>query len=151
MNADAPGAQPLIVFRGPVTVHSGRGAATLLLRGYEASGPDRRGREHTEFVFAAAQTPALPAVLRDARVFGPAPGPGSGDALRRYRIEAGINWSAEVLARSVQLHRARARAFFGAVPPPRLSLSRRLGWLVLLSVLRLPGAARIVERIRGTT
>jgi hypothetical protein len=159
VNGATPSGQPLIEFRGPVTVHGGRGAVTLLLRGCERSVPDGRAGEFTEFVLAGAHAEALPAILRDARVFGPGPGATGGQGLRRYRIEAAIDggarsavpWSAEVLARSVQLHREAARAFYRAVPPPHLPFLRRLGWLLLLSALRLPGAARIVERIRGAT
>jgi hypothetical protein len=157
VSGEVPAAQPLVAFHGPVTVRSGCGAVTLLLRGRESA--DRRGREYAELAFADAQATALPARLRDARVLGPEPGFPSADGRRRYRIEATVagaaaapvRWSADVRARSVQLHREDARVFFGAVPPPRLSLARRLGWPVLLAVLRLPGAARIVERIRGTT
>lgn len=158
MNAPDPAPRPLIVFCGPVQVRGGCGAATLLLRGCETAAPDRRRREFTELVFAAAHAEPLPAVLCDARVFGPEPGPDAGADRARYRIEAVLEgtagrsaWSAEVLARSVQLHREDAVAFYGAVPPPRLPLTRRLGWPVLLCVLRVPGALRIVQRIRGRT
>jgi hypothetical protein len=90
-------------------------------------------------------------------VVGPKKGLASADALHRYRIEAVVEtgvdaevpWSAEVLARSVQLHREAALAFFGAVAPPRLPRSRRLFWLLLLFVLRVPGVTRLVERFRG--
>jgi len=159
MNAELPGTRPLIVFCGPVQVHVGYGAATLLLRGREASAPDHRRGEFSEIAFAAARAAPMPAVLRDARVIGPAQGSGDATGLRRYRIEAALEgdaagvvaWSAEVLARSVQLHREAGMALFGAVRPPRLSRSRRLLWLALLLVLRLPGATRIVERFRGGT
>jgi hypothetical protein len=157
VNAHEPAGRPLIEFRGPVQVHGGCGAATLLLRGREALTPDRGRREFTELAFAAAQAEALPPVLRDARVFGPAPG--SSPGLGRYRIEAALEggaagsipWSAEVLANSVQLHREAALSFFGAVPPPRLPLARRIGWLVLLFALRVPGAMRMLQRLRGST
>ena len=159
MNAEFPGARPLVAFRGPVTVRRGHGAATLLLRGCEAASPDRRGCDYTELAFAAADAGTLPAVLRDARVFGPATGQYSPPGRHRYRIEAAPEggalgpdgWSVELLARSVQLHREAGRAFFGAVRPPRLPFARRFGWLVLLWVLRLPGAAQILERLRGRT
>jgi hypothetical protein len=158
VNAQFPGTRALIEFRGPVQVRGGCGAVTLLMRGCEAPAPERRRREFTELAFAAAHAEPLPAVLRDARVFGPEQGPDLSPGRFRYRIEAAgcgadgrIAWSAEVLAASVQLHREAASAFFGAVPPPHLPLTRRFGWLALLSVLRVPGAMRIVQRFRGTT
>jgi hypothetical protein len=159
MNAEAPGARPLVAFRGPVSVRRGHGAATLLLRGHEATAPDRRGRDPIELAFAAADVGALPALLRDVRVFGPEPGQPGSTGRQRFRIEAALEagasgrdaWSAEVLARGAQLHREAGRAFFGAVRPPSLPLTRRCGWFVLLWVLRLPGAARLVERLRGRT
>jgi len=147
LNADLPAERPLIRILGSVQVDHGCGAATLLLR----------GRDNTELVFAAAQSGALPASLRDVRVFGSEPGLEPASELRRFRIEAatdddaatGVAFSTEVLARSVQLHRSAAREFYGAVPPPRLPRLRRLGWPALLWALRVPGAARLLARLRG--
>ncbi len=137
-------------------MQAGCGAVTLLLRGREALGPDSRRSEFSELAFAAAQVPALPLELLDARVFGPGDPAGN---RRRYRIEAargasgpaGAVWSTEVLARSVQVHREAAQALIAAVAPPRVPVARRLGWLALLSLLRLPGAKRLLQRIRGAT
>ena len=159
MNAEVTAAPQLVAFRGPVTVRRGPGAATLLLSGCEVAAPHRHGCDSTELAFAVAEVGALPAVLRDARVFGPLADGNDPPGRRRYRIEASAadggsapdGWSAELLARGMQRHRAAGRAFFGAVPPPRLPFGRRFGWLLLLSVLRLPGATRIIERLRGRT
>jgi hypothetical protein len=136
------------VFHGPVQVRAGRGAVTLLLRGCEAPATDRR-REFTELAFAAAQAAPLPAVLHEVRVFASDRGHYRIEALRAAGMNAQIPYSTVVLARSVQLHRESGQALFGAVPPPRLPRSRRLLWLALLNVLRLPGATQLVERMRG--
>jgi hypothetical protein len=137
-------------------VQAGCGAVTLLLRGREALGPDSRRSEFSELAFAAAQVPTLPPELLDARVFGPGDPAGT---RRRYRIEAaggasgpaGAVWSTEVLARSVQVHREAGRALFAAVAPAHVPAARRLGWLALLWLLRLPAAVRILQRFRGAT
>ncbi len=137
-------------------MQAGCGAVTLLLRGREALGPDSRRSEFSELAFAAAQVPMLPPELLDARVFGPGDRAG---APHRYRIEAtldaagsaGALWSTELLARSVQVHREAAQALIAAVPPPRVPMARRFGWLALLWLLRMPIMVRIVERIRGAT
>jgi hypothetical protein len=35
------------------------------------------------------------------------------------------------------------------VPPPRLTIATRLGWIALLNMLRIPGAARLVAWFRS--
>jgi hypothetical protein len=50
----------------------------------------------------------------------------------------------ELRARSLQLHRGAAAELFGAVPPPRVPWRLRVGWMLLLAVLRVPGAARLL-------
>jgi hypothetical protein len=159
MSAETAAVGRLVAFRGPVTVRRGPGAATLLLRGRDAAAPDQRDDDYTELAFAVADAGALPAVLRDARVYGPLAGQNDPPGRLRYRIEASAGagastpdgWSTELLARGVQRHRGAGQAFFGAVPPPRLPFGRRCGWLLLLWVLRVPGAARVIERLRGRT
>jgi hypothetical protein len=59
--------------------------------------------------------------------------------LRHFELQAG----------SVQLHREVAREFFRAVPPPRVPRSTRLGWALLLGLLRFPGAARLLAKLRS--
>ncbi len=66
-------------------------------------------------------------------------------AATTYRIEA-REGSFELRARSVQWHRDAGAAFFGAVPTPPVPRAARLGWSLLLGVLRLPGAARLLRR-----
>ncbi len=147
----------LIAFAGPVQCEPAHGAINLVLRGMaRATQGPRCGL--TEVLFSGASAVALPLELRDARVIemaaeleaAPAPAPAAGVALRRFRIES-PEVRLELQARSAQLHRDAAVAFFGAVPPPRVPLRLRLGWSLLLTVLRIPGAEALVRKFRGST
>jgi hypothetical protein len=147
----------LIAFAGPVQCEVAHGAINLVLRGFaRATQGPRCGL--TEVLFSGASAVALPLELRDARVIelaaeleaAPAPAPAAGVAPRRFRIES-PEVQLELQARSAQLHRDAAAAFFGAVPPPRVPLRLRLGWSLLLMVLRIPGAEALVRKFRGST
>jgi len=91
----------------------------------------------TEVLFAgtAGLLAAPPAQLHGARVLQTSP--------HGYRIEA-REGQFPLQARSVQLHREIAAAFFAAVPAPVVPRATRLGWAVLLGALRLPGLARLL-------
>jgi hypothetical protein len=52
-------------------------------------------------------------------------------------------------ARSVHVHRPAAEQFFAAVPGAERTLTARLGWALLLNVLRVPGAARFLAFLRS--
>ena len=56
----------------------------------------------------------------------------------------------DLVCRSLQLHRDAGRPFFSAVPPVRPPAATRLGWAVLLLVLRIPGAAALLTALRGS-
>ena len=147
----------LIAFAGPVQCEAAHGAINLVLRGFaRATQGPRCGL--TEVLFSGASAVALPLELRDARVIemgaeleaAPAPALAAGVAPRRFRIES-PEVQLELQARSAQLHRDPTVAFFGAVPPPRVPLRLRLGWSLLLTVLRIPGAQALVRKFRGST
>jgi hypothetical protein len=135
----------LIAFAGAVQCEVAAGAVDLVLRGYERARPPARS-EVAELLFSGAGAVALPPELHDARVIeltrAPAP--------RRYRIES-PQLQLELSARSAQLHRDVAAAFFAAVPPARVPLRQRLGWSLLLTLLRLPRAELLVRKLRGST
>ena len=136
----------LVAFAGPVQCERPHGAINLVLRGLARATAGRRGTV-SEVLFSGASTVALPADLRDARVIAL---PGASDsAPRHFRIES-PELRLELQARSAQLHQDAAMAFFGAVPPPRVPLRLRLGWWLLLTVLRIPGMAALVRKIRGS-
>ena len=50
--------------------------------------------------------------------------------------------------RSVQVHRGAAAAFAAALPRLSAPWSTRAGWSVLLTLLRVPGVAYLLRRIR---
>lgn len=52
-------------------------------------------------------------------------------------------------ARAAQVHRMPATAFFTAVPGPRLTLATRIGWVLLLNLLRIPGVAPLIAWLRS--
>ncbi len=144
MSTLAAGRGELIAFAGAVQCESADGAGQLVLRGCaRGMQPARSGL--TEVLFSGTGTVTLPPALRDARVIEL-----TAVAPRRYRIEsAGLQL--EFPARSVQLHRDAAAAFFAAVPPVRVPLRLRVGWSLLLTVLRIPKAALLLRMIRGST
>jgi hypothetical protein len=151
LSAIDPSTRELIAFAGPVQCEQAAGAVNLVLRG-NARAPSGPHAGLTEALFSDARAAAVPAALRDVRVIelpsaaATVPGP----PLRRFRIDS-AQLQLELQARSVQLHRDAAAAFYGAVPPPRVPLRLRLGWSLLLAALRLPGAAALVRKIRGST
>jgi hypothetical protein len=141
------GARELIAFEGPVQFEAASGAVNLVLRG-TARVPRGPGAGLTQVLFSGATAVALPASLHDATVIeiaGAAP-----DAQRQFRIES-PELTLALQARQVQLHRDAAAVFYGAVPPVRVPLRLRLGWALLLTMMRLPGAAALLRMWRGAT
>ena len=57
--------------------------------------------------------------------------------------------SQALAVRAVQVHRGAASAFFGALPQQVAPATARLGWIALLNVLRVPGLAPLLHRLRG--
>lgn len=53
--------------------------------------------------------------------------------------------------RTVQVHRGVAAAFARALPPIIAPWSARAGWVLLLNALRVPGMARLLQRLRGSS
>jgi hypothetical protein len=149
LSPPASSTRELVAFAGPVQCELAAGAVNLVLRGYARSAQDPHGGL-SEVLFSGASALALPPELRDARVIEISAVPDHGAAPRRFRIES-PEVQLELQARSAQLHRDAAAAFFGAVPPPRVPLRRRLGWSLLLSVLRIPGAGALVRKLRDLT
>jgi hypothetical protein len=153
LSAPEPSPRELIAFAGAVQCEHSVGAVNLVLRGYSSA---NRGPHKgiTEVLFSDATALALPSGLRDLRVSelpppdGAPPVTDERGAVRCFRIDsAGLQLSLQ--ARSVQLHRDAAAAFYGAVPPPRVPQRLRLGWALLLLVLRIPGAGTLLGKLRG--
>jgi hypothetical protein len=143
LSAPGPSARELIAFAGAVQCEHSDGTVNLVLRGY-GSVSGGLPAAVTEVLFSDASALALPSGLRDLRISElSAP-----DGARWFRID-GAGPPLTLQARGLQLHRDAAAAFYGAVPPPRVPLKLRLGWMVLLSVLRIPGAGALLGRLRG--
>jgi hypothetical protein len=142
----------LLGFDGVVECRHLAGAIALRLRGPAEAPPGRSAvTSVTELLFAGVRDPlpALPAQLHEARVLqvpsSAAPGVGLRAATAVYRIQA-REGQFELRAHSVQLHREVAAAFFRAVPAAPVPGAVRFGWGALLALLRLPGAARLLNR-----
>jgi hypothetical protein len=128
----------LVAFAGAVQCAAAHGAINLVLRGRARGGS-------TELLFSAAGAGALPKELHDVQVSELA-----GEfAARRFRIDS-PELQLEFAARSAQLHCDVAGAFFAAVPPPHVPLRLRVGWWLLLTLLRLPKAERLLRLVRGS-
>jgi hypothetical protein len=151
LSATDPITHELVAFIGPVQCEHCAGAVNLVLRGY-AGAPSGPHAGLTEALFSDAGAAAVPGALRDVRVIElpPAAAATPGPALRRFRIDS-AQLQLELQARSVQLHRDAAAAFYGAVPPLRVPLRLRLGWSLLLAALRIPGTGALLRKIRGST
>lgn len=154
-----PPLRELIAFDGVVECRREQGAINLTLRGSELRSAPPAGRIAAEVLFAAATLDAtagsdaaapglaaLPAQLHDVRLLTASAA--EAPSTRRILLSA-RELQLELSAHSVQLHRDAARAFFGAVPPARVPLPRRLGWALLLLALKLPGAERVLAQLRG--
>jgi len=129
-----------IDFDGAVECRRDSGTINLVLRG-------RAGADGIEALFAGASAQglaSLPTTLHAVHLSEP-----TADAVpRRFRLAA-QELRLEFSARSLQLHRDAARQFFAAVPTRRVPLGRRVGWTVLLSLLRVPGVETLLVKLRG--
>jgi len=132
----------LIAFDGVVDCRPGTGAINLMLCGFERRSPGAPSRVAAQALFGGALNP-LPSQLHALRIFELEEAPNA----RRFLLQA-QELQLTLQARSLQLHRDAGRAFFGAVPPPRVLWRRRLAWALLLWALRLPGAQALLARLR---
>jgi hypothetical protein len=136
----------MILFEGEVTWRRGTGAVNLWFYG-RTRGNAAAPASETEVLFSGAMPLDLPPVLHDVRV---SELDTQGQALRRFRIESKEQHS-ELQARSMQAHRSAAAELFAAVPPVIAAWHVRLGWTLLLSLLRLPGVGPLLLGRRGAS
>jgi hypothetical protein len=83
------------------------------------------------------------------------PGELAGAELRVREESANESWEFRangrvypLVVRSVQVHRGAAAAFAAALPRIEAPWTTRAGWWLLLKLLRLPGMARLLRRLR---
>jgi hypothetical protein len=139
----------LIIFDGKVECRYASGPVNLVLSGWENSAAEPSTRHAAAALFRGATipmgAPLMPPWLNAVRLFElEAPAGPQCYLLRSQELQL------EFEADSMQLHRDAAREFFAAVPPPAVPWRVRLGWTLLLSLLRLPGAGALLSRLRGT-
>jgi hypothetical protein len=136
----------MILFDGEVTWRRGTGAVNFWLYGRTRADAAAPASE-AEVLFSGATPLDLPAVLHDVQVTELN---SQGQALRCFRIES-TELQTQLQARSMQAHRSAAAELFGAVPPAIVPWRVRVGWRLLLSLLRLPAVGALVLGRRGTS
>jgi hypothetical protein len=134
-----PATERLIAaFAGAVKVGVGSPAVNCRL-----SGAEQGTGIALEVHFSGAEAQAPLGSLQDVQVYEQGHG-----AERHWLLRSGR--AQHVLqARSAQVHRMPAAAFYAAVQPSHLTFATRLGWVLLLNLLRIPGAARLVAWLRS--
>ena len=127
----------MITFDGEVTCSRGNAAISLWLRGPVRT---QSGGSDADLFLSGASVLRLPPLLHELRILELDAAPGG---LHRYRIES-QELNTELVARSLQLHRAAGAQLFAAVPPARIPWHVRAGWGLLLSILHFPGVGRLL-------
>jgi hypothetical protein len=127
----------LAAFVGPVRCERQPAGAQLRLRGNA-----RDDGAPLTVCFSGAAAIDLPHVLSELSVLSPPPGS------RLWGLQAGT-FRAHIAARGVQVTRDVTAAVFAAVPPAPPRVARTLFWFLLLNLLRIPGTAGVLQRLRG--
>jgi hypothetical protein len=125
-------------FTGPVRSYIAPVTRALVLQGI-----DRASGAPLAVSFNEGQCAIGDAPLVDVEVFETAAAAGSS-----WRLHSGARDFA-VQARAVQVHVDAQRSFFAAVPGLKSTLANRAGWALLLTLLRLPGGARLIHWLRS--
>lgn len=106
-------------------------------------GTERDGGAPLEVLLSGAAQLQLPGQLRDAAIYLDDESAPPGWELR----SAGL--AMPLAVRAIQVHRRPDAAFRRALPPLAVPWSTRAGWFLLLNLLRLPGMARLLRRLRS--
>ena len=130
--------EPLVRFAGSVTCTRGAGALGFTLSGTSAA-PQSQA---VTAAFAAAAPEGLPAVLDAAVIEHAAPG------MFRIATPAG-EWS--VQATTAHVHRDVTAAFYRAIPPRPVPLSKRLFWRLVLALAGSNPGVALLRRLRGSS
>ena len=128
----------IAAFRGQARCRREAGAVQWCI-----DGTDRDTGLALEVLLSGAVALQLPALLSDATLYVMDESASPWWELRR------AGQSQALAVRAIQVHRHPAGAFFGALPQQVASATARLGWIALLNVLRLPGLAQLLHRLRG--
>lgn len=114
--------------QGPVALGPGR---------WLIEGTERERGEALRAYLCADAPPGDAKLPADAELWQVAEG--------RYELRSGAD-AVPLAATSLQLHREPAQGFRDALPPAAVPWRMRATWWLLLSLLRLPGAARLLPR-----
>jgi hypothetical protein len=110
---------------------------------WRIAGSDRDGGGPLELLLSGAAQLQLPGQLREAEFYRDDESSPPSWELR----SAGL--SMPLAVRAVQVHRRTDGPFRRALPPFAVPWSTRAGWVLLLNLLRLPGMARLLRRLRS--
>jgi len=117
--------------------------------GWCIEGSDAATAEPVQIRVCGAEL-TLPATLVDVELAAEAAG--ADGARGRWQLRHGQQRTPLVLnARAVQIHREVAHAFYQALPPVPVTWGTRARWWLLLNLLRVPGLAPWLQRLRGQT
>jgi len=125
-------------FRGSALCRRASGAVQWCV-----SGVDRDSGAKLEVLLSGAAQLQLPAELPGAELY-------LSDVAGKPRWELRAGERIYPLpVRAVQVHRAAAAAFAAALPRIASPWPARAGWWLLLNLLRVPGAAQLLGRLRA--
>ena len=128
----------IAAFRGQARCRREAGAVQWCI-----DGTDRDTGLALEVLLSGAMALQLPALLSDATLYV------LDESASPWWELRGAGQSQALAVRAVQVHRDAACAFYGALPQQVAPATARLGWIALLNVLRLPGLAQVLHRLRG--
>jgi hypothetical protein len=109
---------------------------------WRITGSEREGGAPLEVLLSGAAQLQLPGRLRDAEVYLD-----DGSAPPRWELRS-AGFALPLAVRAVQVHRRADVPFRRALPPLAVPWSTRAGWFLLLTLLRAPGMARLLRRLR---
>jgi hypothetical protein len=133
----------LAAFAGPVHWRIAAVTRALLLQGTA-----RESGEPLEVRFNEGRCEFGDTELADVTVYENTDGSATRGSSAQWWLEVGAQRLA-VQAGAVQVHVDARRRFLAAVPGHSQTFGNRVGWLALLSLLRLPGGARLIQWVRS--
>jgi hypothetical protein len=131
-------ARCVAAFRGEADCRRGAGPVH-----WRIAGNERDSGAPLEVLLSGAVRLQLPGRLRDAEVYVDDESAPPGWELR------GAGLAMPLAVRAVQVHRRADAPFRRALPPLAVPWAAHTGWFLLLTLLRLPGMARLLRRLRN--
>jgi len=110
---------------------------------WRIAGSERDSGLPLELLLSGAALLQLPGRLRDAQLHRDDESVPPGWELRA------TGFALRLAVRAVQVHRVPEAPFRRALPPFAVPWATRAGWFLLLNLLRVPGVARLLGRLRS--